>query len=182
MHGTQSSLLIGVVVLIVVVLVVLRRLRPQPVNPRRVAITGAIFVLVLLLSLGSGSSELLADIPALIAAPFVLVLGGVLGFVIVRSIRFWADQQTGMLWMRGGFVFAGIYVVTLALRLVASYAANATTGPTAHLGWVHGVSLDLVCLSIGMWIVRAVLIIRRYQQHVAQGGAPAPVAGPRNFS
>ncbi|MGH7911040.1 MAG: hypothetical protein ACREQM_06800 [Candidatus Dormibacteraceae bacterium] len=172
--GSQSGLLVGVVALVLIVFVIARRMRPQPVNPRRMLITAGIFVVVLLVSLGSDWNRFVSDVPALIAAPFALVIGGALGFVVVRAMRFWTDAPSGQLWMRGGLLFAAIYVATLALRVFAIFATSgSSSGALAHLTWLPGVSADLVLLSIGMWIVRASLIVRRYQQHVASGGTPA---------
>jgi hypothetical protein len=174
--GTRatSSLTIGVIALVAVVFVVVRRMRPQAVNPTRVILLGAVFVVLLLLALGSDVNTLLRDFPAIIAAPFAIVLGGVLGYVIVRSMTFWVDQQSGLLWMRGGVLFAVIYVVALLLRVGTSYLSSAGTNSTLleQAPWLRGLSADLIFLSIGMWVVRAAMIYNRYRQHVAQGGVP----------
>lgn len=179
-RGAASGLTVGVIVLVVIVFVIARRMRPQPVNPTRTLALGAIFIVLLVLALGSDFNPFIHDVPAIIAAPFALLLGGALGFVIVRSMTFWVDPQSGLLWMRGGILFAVIYVCALGLRLGTTYLAqSASTNPALRqLTWLHGVSADLLFLSMGMWAVRAALIYNRYRQHVAQGGAPLEPTGP----
>ena len=177
-RGATSSLTIGLIVVVAAVFIIVRRMRPQPVNPTRVVLMGGVFVVLLLVALGSDVSTFLRDVPAIIAAPFAIVLGGLLGWFIVRSMTFWVDQQSGLLWMRGGFLFAVIYVVALLLRLGTTYLSQAGSNSTLleQAPWLRGLSADLIFLSIGMWVVRAVMIYSRYRQHVAQGGVS--IAGP----
>ena len=176
-RGGTSSLTVGLIVLVAVVFIVVRRMRPQAVNPTRVLLLGAVFVVLLLLALGGDVSTFLRDVPAIIAAPFALVLGGLLGWFIVRSMTFWVDQQSGLLWMRGGVLFAVIYVVALLLRVGTTYLSQAGSSTLLEQApWLRGLSADLIFLSIGMWVVRAVMIYNRYRQHVAQGGVS--IAGP----
>ena len=179
-RGATSALTVGVIVFVLVVFMVVRRMRPQPVNPTRVLLMGAIFIVLLLLALGSDFTTFLRDVPAEIAAPFALVTGGVLGLVIVRSMTFWVDPQTGLLWMRGGVLFAVIYVGALMLRVGVTYVAQTSNHDPAlsHLSWLHGLSTDLVLLSIGMWAMRAALIYNRYRQHIAEGGVPLDQTRP----
>lgn len=178
--GTQS-LTIGIIVFLAVVFIVIRRMRPQPVNPTRVAVTGLVFILLLVLALGSDINPFLRDVPAIIASPFALILGGLLGWVIVRTMTFWVDSQTGLLWMRGGILFAIIYVGALVLRVGTTYLAQAgsSNSAVAQIPWLRGFSADLVLLSIGMLAVRMGLIYNRYRQHVAGGGVPAAGTAPR---
>lgn len=178
--GATSGLTIGVVVLVLVVFIVVRRMRPQPVNPTRTLLMGGVFIVLLLLALGTDLSTLAHDVPAIIVAPFAIVLGGVLGFVIVRSMTFWVDQRSGLLWMRGGVLFAIIYVGALVLRVGTTYLAQAGSHSTllTQLPWLRGASADLIFLSIGMWAVRAGMIYNRYRQHVAEGGVPMQPTGP----
>ncbi len=178
-RSATSGLTVGVVAVVVIVLVVVRRMRPQPVNPTRTLLMGAIFIVLLLLALGSDFNPFIHDVPAIVAAPFALALGGVLGLVIVRSMTFWVDPQSGLLWMRGGLLFVVIYVGALVLRIGTTYLAQSGNHnpDLAHLTWLHGVSADLLFLSIGMWAVRAALIFNRYRQHVSQGGMPIEPGG-----
>lgn len=175
-RGTTSTLTIGVVVLVLIVFVIVRRMRPQPVNPTRIVIVGGIVIALLLIALGGDFRTFARDVPAIIAAPFALLVGAALGFVIVRSMTFWVDPESGLLWMRGGIVFVVVYVVSLALRVGSTYLVQAgSTNPA--LAQLRGVSADLIFLSIGMWAVRAYLVYNRYRQHVAEGGRPL-VTGP----
>lgn len=172
--GATSGLTIIVIVFLALVFVVVRRMRPQPVNPTRVLITGLLFIVLLLLALGSDFEPFIHDVAAIVAAPFALAIGCLLGVVIVRSMTFWVDSQSGLLWMRGGILFAIIYVGALVLRVGTSYVSQAGAhNPTlAQYPWLRGLSADLVLLSIGMLAVRAVLIYNRYREHVAKGGVP----------
>ncbi len=176
--GAASGLTIVVIVFLALVFVVIRRMRPQPVNPTRIAVMSAVFIVLLLLALGSDINPFIRDIPAIVAAPFALALGCLLGWVIVRTMTFWVDAQSGILWMRGGILFAIIYVGALVLRVGTSYLAQAGAhnSTVEQLPWLRGFSADLVMLSIGMLAVRMALIYNRYRQHVAQGGVP--MAGP----
>ena len=174
-----SGLTVGLIAALAVVFVVVRRMRPQPVNPTRVVVTGVVFIVLLVLALGADVGTFVRDVPAIIAAPLALILGGALGFVIVRSMTFWVDPQSGLLWMRGGILFAIIYVGALLLRIGVSYLAQAGAHSSVleQLPWLRGASADLLFLSMGMWAVRAALVYNRYRQHVAQGGVP--IAGAR---
>lgn len=179
-RSAESALItIGIVVL-VAIFVVVRRMRPQPVNPTRTLVMGAIFIALLLFALGSDVSTFIRDVPALIVAPFALVAGAGLGLLIVRSMTFWVDGHSGLLWMRGGVLFAVVYVAALVLRMAATYLAQSGSRGSSlgQLGWLRGVSADLIFLSIGMWAVRAALVYNRYRQHVAQGGVPMQTTGP----
>ena len=180
-RGSTSGLTAGIVVALLIIFVVVRRMRPQPVNPTRVLLLGAIFVVVLLLALGSDINPFIRDVPAIIAAPFALILGGALGLLVVRSMTFWVDRQSGLLWMRGGVLFVVVYVGALLLRVGTTYLvqAGSSNPEIAHLTWLHGVSADLIFLSIGMWVVRAWMIYNRYRQHVDEGGVPMQPTGPR---
>jgi hypothetical protein len=168
----QSDLVIGLIVVVVVGFVLVRRIRPQPVNPTRMAVTALIFVVLLLFSLVSTGSAFVHDTPALIASPFALIAGAAIGWALVRLMRFWTDPQTGLLWMRGGIIFAVIYIVTLLLRF-GSVFVSGDHALTSRYSWLEGVSADLVFLSIGLWITRVTFVLLRYRQHLAQGGAPA---------
>lgn len=177
-RATTSSLTVGLVVAVVVVFVIVRRMRPQAVNPTRILLMGGVFIALLLVALGGDFSTFARDVPAIIAAPFALVVGAVLGFAIVRSMTFWTDPESGLLWMRGGVVFAIVYVFTLLLRVGATYLTSAGAHVRA-LEQLRGVSADLVFLSIGMWAIRAWMIYQRYRQHLAEGGRPFVTTRPR---
>ncbi|HEY4864110.1 MAG TPA: hypothetical protein VIK45_01235, partial [Candidatus Dormibacteraeota bacterium] len=119
-----------------------------------------------------------------------LAVGVLLGVVLVRTMRFWTDPNTGELWMAGGALFAIILVGTVVLRLGVRYAAtgdpfssaNSPPGPSAQqglTGFLYVLSSDLLLLTLGLWVSRAVLLYLRYREHLAQrpGAHPSQPAG-----
>ena len=95
-------------------------MRPQPVRPQRIAISGVIIVLVIGASLFSGR-QLIENPVSVALIPVFVALGIGLGFVLVRTMTFWVDQPTGQLWMKGGILFAAILVGTVVLRFGVRY-------------------------------------------------------------
>ena len=60
-----------------------------------------------------------------LALPALLVgLGG--GLLLMRSIRFWRDEATGALWMKGSLVYLVAWLATVALRQGVTYASGAS--------------------------------------------------------
>ena len=178
--SSQGTFLLALIVLLVA-LGVARRIRPQPVRPTRILVTAVIIVVVLGFSFLGTGAHLLSHPLAVLLAPVCLLVGAGLGFVLVRTMRFWEDPASGELWMAGGVAFAVILVATLALRFGVRYLATGsafgTGGPQAQepatpLGIL---SADLLFLSFGLWVSRAVLLLLRYRDHQARKG---PAAGP----
>lgn len=172
MKANQTSLVTYAIVLVIICFAIARRMRPQPVRPNRLIITAVVYCLILLASLATAGQALIQSVPALILAPVCLIIGIVLGVVLVRFMTFWVDPQSGVLWMRGGIVFAIIFVVTLALRLGASFLFGGAGefghgGAHAPHGFLSDLSTDLIFLSVGMWASRAALLYNRYRQHQA---------------
>jgi len=158
-------------VLLFLVLGVSRRMRPQPVRPGRIAVSGGIIVLLLGVSLVGTGGRIIADPVALALVPVFLVLGGLAGYYLVRTLTFWNDPDTGALWMRGGALFAIILVATIAIRFgaraVATGSFAGSTGGFSAAGSGHGLlydlSADLLFLSLGLWAARAFFVIRRFR-------------------
>ena len=172
MKANETTLVTYAIVLVIICFAIVRRMRPQPVRPNRLIITAVIYCLILLASLATAGGALVQSVPALILAPVCLILGIVLGWVLVRFMTFWIDPQSGALWMRGGVVFAVIFVVTLALRLGSSFLLGGngsqfgpSTGHSTPHGFLADLSTDLIFLSVGMWASRAALIYNRFRQH-----------------
>lgn len=110
-------------------------------------------------------------------APLMLLVGLGLGWTMMRQIHFWRDQQTGQVWMAGGIASVAIWLATLALRLGIDYAAGGFSGTTAR-ATAHPTTLailasDLLFLSVGLWLMRGVILVRRVREHtlLAGGGA-----------
>ena len=186
----QGTLLAAAVVTVLVGLGVARRIRPEPVRPTRLLIFGAFVVVVIGLSLVGTGAHLIQSPLAVALALVCLAVGVLLGVVLVRTMRFWTDPNTGELWMAGGALFAIILVGTVVLRLGVRYAAtgdpfsstNGRTGPSAQqglTGFLYVLSSDLLLLTLGLWVSRAVLLYLRYREHLAQrpGAHPSQPAG-----
>jgi membrane protein CcdC involved in cytochrome C biogenesis len=174
-NAQQSQLLTVLVVAVIFVVVLLRRTRPQPVRPNALLIRAVLIVALLGFSLVSTGVGLVHNVLALVLAPVALALGGVLGWVLVRTMTFWTDEGTGELWMKGGAVFAVLLIVVIGLRIGVTYAlgggnpyAGAGSSQGQH-GWLTGLTSDLLILSMGLWLSRAGLVYQRYRQHAAQG-------------
>jgi hypothetical protein len=179
--SSQGTLFFLALMVFLVTLGVARRMRPQPVRPGRILVTAVIIVAVLGSSFVATGAHLLSHPLAVLLAPVCLVAGAGLGFVLVRTMRFWEDPASGELWMAGGAAFAVILLVTLALRFGVRYLATGsafgTSGPQAQepSSPLAILSADLLFLTLGLWLSRAVLLLLRYREHQAQKG---PAAGP----
>jgi hypothetical protein len=147
-------------------------MRPQPVRPDRIAISGAIIVLVIASSLFGPNLQVVENPISLALIPVFIALGIWLGFVLVRTLTFWTDQATGQLWMRGGVLFAAILVGTVVLRFGIRYIvygnafggySSTTVRPTGLLAVVSDITADLLFLSLGLWASRAYLLIQRHR-------------------
>jgi hypothetical protein len=177
--------LIGLAIMFVfVALGIRRRMRPQPVRPGRILIFSVVIVLVVGLSFVGTGAHLIENPLAIALAPVCLLAGAGLGFVLVRNMRFWTDPESGQLWMAGGALFAIILVGTILVRLGVRYAAtgdpfappraNEAPSPLSVL------SADLLFLTLGLWLSRAVLLVLRHRDHAAAQTAqqPGSQAGP----
>lgn len=173
--GPLFTLWMVAVTLVFVGLALYRRTRAQPVKPRQAIVVAS--VVALLSGLGLVGTGQAAEQPLELAlAPVALALGLGLGLVLMRSIRFWRDERSGALWMRGGVVYVVVWLAVLALRFGVRYTATGTlfasagtgTPPALHAGWAV-LSTDLLFLSVGLWIARAVGLVQRYNAHDRMG-------------
>ena len=161
----QLYSLIGVA--IVVPLVLMRRMRPQPVRPNRLLVRAVVIVALLCFALFSDRRLFLSSGPTLLLAPVALAAGCGLGYLLVRTMAFWTDAQTGELWAKGGVLFLVIVVVTLVLRIGIQTLAGPSGRPGSSGGFLADLSADLILLAMGMWTMRALLLYLRYRQHAA---------------
>ena len=161
-----------VFVAVFVGLAVVRRMRPQPVRPGRLAVGGVMITLAIGASLVGTGGSVIGDPLALVLIPLFAAAGVVLGYYLVRTMTFWSDQSTGALWMKGGALFALILVATIAVRfgvrtvVYGSPFGGGSFGSRPH-GLLYDLSADLLFLSLGLWVARAVFLYLRHQQHVA---------------
>jgi membrane protein CcdC involved in cytochrome C biogenesis len=177
----QSQLFTLVIVTAVIALVMARRMRPQPVRPQRIAISGAIIVLVVASSLFGAGRQLVQNPISLLLIPVFVALGIGLGFVLVRTMTFWVDQPTGQLWMKGGVLFAAILIGTIVLRFgiryiaygdaFGGYSSSRAAPLSPSLALLSDVSADLLFLTLGLWASRAFFLIQRHRAFEA-GSAP----------
>ncbi len=166
---------LGVMALIVGI-GVMRRVRPQPVRPTRLMVSGAVVAVAVGLGLVGTGGQIMADRVALVLIPVFVAAGVALGYFLVRTMTFWADPATGALWMKGGALFALILVGSILLRLgVRSLATGSLLGPSGGLsttphGLLYDLSGDLLFLTLGLWASRAYLLVQRHRSHVAARG------------
>jgi hypothetical protein len=161
----QSQLITVVIMIVIVGVIVYRRLRPQQVRTGRTI--GITAVIVLLSLLGAAQNPRVLVEPLFLAlAPAMLVIGFALGLVLMQTIRFWHDEQTGQLWMRGGVFYLAIWMATALLRYGVEYLATGsitqsrpapTTAPTT-LGII---AADMLFLSVGLWIARGYALVKK---------------------
>jgi hypothetical protein len=167
----QGTLIGLAIMLVFVALGVRRRMHPQPVRPNRILFLSAI-ILLLLGSTFIGTGAHLVENPLGIAlAPVCLLAGVALGFLLVRTMRFWTDSETGELWMAGGAFFAIVLVGAILLRFAVRYAATgdpfAPPKPGEPVTFLSVVSADLLFLTVGLWLSRAALLILRHREHAS---------------
>src|SRR5512142_2851860 len=112
----MSKLAPFVLVAVVLGFAIARRMRPQPVRPQRLLVFALIVAAIAVLSIVGAGTHLLRDVPALLLAPVALAVGVLVGVLLVRTMQFWTHEQTGELWMRGGWLFAAILFATIVLR------------------------------------------------------------------
>lgn len=152
---------------------VMRRMRPQPVRPNRLIVSGVLIVLLIGASLVGAGGAIIGDPVALLLVPIFAAAGVALGYYMVRTMTFWADPATGALWMKGGALFALILVGTIVLRLgVRSVVTGSAFGsgfsaPSAH-GLLYDLSADLLFLSLGLWAARAYFLVQRHRAHAVR--------------
>jgi hypothetical protein len=145
-----------------------RRTRPQPVGIPRTLIFTAFIVLSSLVGLAANRG--IVQTPLFVAlAPVMLLVGLGLGWTMMRQIRFWRDEQTGKIWMAGGLAYVAIWLATLALRLGIEYAAggfsSAASRATDHPTTLAILASDLLFLSVGLWLMRGFILVRRVREH-----------------
>ncbi len=180
-QAVQSQLYGLVIMLFFVGLGVIRRIRPQPVRVRRIVIGGVLIVVLVLASLIGTGGRIVSDPVALLLIPVFIAVGVALGYYLVSTMTFWTDQQTGVLWMRGGALFALILVGTIVLRLgVRTVVYGSPFGPssygpgTGQRGLLYDLSADLLFLTVGLWGARAFLLYQRRRAHEATATPAAP--------
>ena len=170
--GQSSSLVPTIIMLAVIGWLVFRRTRPQRVRLTRTILYTALIVLASLAGLAANlrvlSSPLFLGI-----APLALLAGIALGWLMMRTIRFWRDHETGHVWMSGGITYVAVWLTTLVLRLGVEYAAtgslamgepSSATGPLTPLSIIAS---DLLLLSVGLWLARGYALARRYRELAA---------------
>jgi hypothetical protein len=150
------------------------RIRPAPVRPSRAFVFVAIALAGTALGVAGSLNLLLTPLDAALI-PITLALGAVLGIVLTNSMTFYQGPD-GNLWMKGGAVFIAIFLGLLALRFGVRFAAVGTLAPSSGaLGRaavepatpLSIVSADLLFLSVGLWLARAVALWRRHRAFVA---------------
>lgn len=172
--AAASNPLVLIVVLALVGWSIYRRTRSQRV---RLVQTVAITALIVLSSLlGVVANTRLLAVPLFVElAPVALLAGLWVGWMMMRTIRFWRDQQTGQVWMSGGAVYVAIWFVILIFRLGIEYLA---TGGFSSVATLRGnqtpttlsvLASDLLFLSVGLWLARGYVLVRRYRQYATTG-------------
>lgn len=155
------------IVILIIGYVIYKRIRPQVVRPLRAVITATIIIVLSIVSLFS-TNTLFTHTLALILALPALIIGVVGGFLLMRSIHFWRDEKTGDLWMKGGALYLAVWLVTLILREGAAYASGDFTHgkvPFTLNPTLTALATDLVIISIGLWIARAIALVLKYREY-----------------
>ncbi|HXD82690.1 MAG TPA: hypothetical protein VNU27_14075 [Candidatus Acidoferrum sp.] len=173
--ASNQLITIGIIVAILGI-AMYRRMRPQPVRPTRLLITAGVIVVITVISWATAPG-IFKDPLALAVAPLAIAVGLGLGTLLVRVSRIWRSEN-GELWMSGGLPFAAIFLGTLVLRFTLTYAATGEFFPSGnsraydHPSSATDLAADLLLLSVGLWLARAALFLRRYRQNEA---ASAPL-------
>jgi hypothetical protein len=181
MSGAATSQLYAVGLMAIMIgFGVMRRMRPQPVRPTRLIVSGAAIVVLIAASLIGTGGAIIADPVAVLLVPVFTAAGIGLGYYLVRTMTFWSDPSTGALWMKGGALFALILVATIAVRLGvrtivygSPFGSNVPGGSAPH-GLLYDLTADLLFISLGLWASRAYFLYRRHQAHAATVGTAPP--------
>ena len=172
--GGSSQFLSLLILLGFVGWAVYRRTRPQQVRLARTIVYTVLIVLLSVAALGA-NTRLLSNPLFIVIAPVALLGGLVVGWLMMRTIRFWRDQSNGQIWMSGGVAYIAIWFATVLLRLGIDYAA---TGTFSSVGPEQGnrtpttlsiIASDLLFLSIGLWLARGYALVRRYREYSSVG-------------
>ena len=163
----SSSFVTPLIVLLFFGWIAYRRTRPQAVGLARTVIFTAFILLSSVAGLAANPG--LLRLPLFLElAPLMLLIGLGLGWVMMRQIHFWRDQETGKVWMSGGLAYVAIWLATLALRLGIEYAAGSFSGTaraTDHPTTLAILASDLLFLSVGLWLMRGAILVRRVREH-----------------
>ena len=164
--GADPRLIAIVVISVFFLWAVAKRMRPQPVRPNQLLARTLLVIVALTFSLFAKGGRIMADPVALALTPLFLLVGIALGLALVRTISFSTDPASGQLWMRGGFLFAAVLIVTVAIRLgfallVAEPATAAAAAGVRPHGLAYDLSADLILLSLSLWVTRTALILLR---------------------
>lgn len=166
--GNTSQIVAPLLMVFFLGLAAYRRTRPQPVRAMRTLLFTALIVLAALAGLAANPAIL--RMPLFLAlAPVMLVVGLGLGWVMMRQIRFWCDGATGQVWMAGGAAYVAIWLATLVLRLGIEWVARGSAGTparsTAHPSVLATLASALLFLSVGLWLMRGAVLVRRAREH-----------------
>jgi len=171
--ATSQLYALGIMALIIGFSLV-RRMRPQPVRPDRLIVSGVLIALLIVASLVGTGGGIIGDPLALVLIPVFIAAGAALGYYLVRTMTFWSDPSTGALWMKGGAIFALILVGTIVIRLGvrsvvygSPFGSGSVGGQTPH-GFLYDLSADLLFLTLGLWASRAYFVYRRHRMHLAE--------------
>ena len=167
----MQSVVTGGIILLLIAFAVYRRMQAQPVQPQRAVILSAVVVALSAFSLVAANRLTAHPLALVLALPALAVgLGG--GLLLMRSIRFWRDEATGALWMKGGVVYLAAWLGTVLLRQIVTYASGAYTTAGSLSPGQHAVnpalavlSTDLIIVSMGLWIARAAALVRTYRAY-----------------
>lgn len=183
MHsGSSSQPLSLLIILGFVGWAVYRRTRPQQVRLTRTVVYTTLIVLLSVVGL-SANPQLLSDPLFVVIAPVALLAGLAMGWLMMRTIRFWRDGPTGQIWMSGGAAYVAIWLATLVLRLGIDYVATggfsdvAPNHPAQAPTTLSILASDLLFLSVGLWLARGYALVRRYREYQyaspeIEGGEP----------
>lgn len=156
---------------------VYRRTRAQKVRMAQTIVITALIVLTSIAGLVANTRPF-EDPLFVVLAPVALLAGLGMGWMMMRTIRFWREGSTGEVWMSGGVAYVALWLATIALRMGIDYVA---TGGFSKLGQgaadrppttLSTVASDLLFLSIGLWLARGYALVRRYREYatVETGG------------
>jgi hypothetical protein len=184
-----KSLIFLVPIAVIVFLRLRGRARPAPVRPSRAFIYVAVALVGTALGVAGSLNLLLTPLGAALV-PVMLVVGAVMGVLLTNSMTFYAGPD-GKLWMKGGVIFIAIFLGLLAVRFGIRFAAVGSIGPgSGGFGQASVepatplsiVSADLLFLSVGLWLARAVALWRRHRAYVASLTQPAASRQPATSS
>lgn len=155
---SQNAVVIVVMAVIVVGRFLVRELRERKFVTNRIYVLPAIVGAVALALIGLAASRQPDAVAALALACLVsLAAGGAFGFAVAHFTSVRVTSEPGIIYARGSYITAGLWVAALMLRLGARYVFAGAAGG------MHAATLSLSLNAALLVLLASALFFVRYR-------------------